>query len=194
MFHHLLHGVFYCFFLSDKLEPFVIVTAVDPAAGKLHRLTHAQVDDLQAALRAYKDRYGVSDESYHYTALAERDDTEAFSRAGGAAAANKAHSAHFHLKMRIATSMCVQLGWGSFVVCSFFPRCFFFFFSSSFFLSSTNTPHQTTHACRYRDRFPVLGLMNLDKLRQVCEPVRYNYSRETIPYERMIAAVLKDAV
>ena len=106
LFHHFLHGVFYCFFLSDKLEPFVIITAVHPVEGKLHRLTHAQVDDLQAALRAFKDRHGVHDETYHYTSLAERDEAEVFSRAGGAAAkASKAHSAHFHLKMRIATAM-----------------------------------------------------------------------------------------
>lgn len=151
LFHHQQQGVFFCFFLSDKLEPFIIVTALHPTHGKLGRLTAAHVEGLRVALHAFKERHGIHDETYHYTPLTEREQTEAFHRGGGAAAHNKAHSAHFHLKMRVATAM-------------------------------------------YRLRFPVLGLFDFDRLRAACEPVRYNYARETVPLARVMAAIEADAL
>ena len=59
---------------------------------------------------ALQGRFGIKNETYHYTGLGERDNTESFvSRGGGGAGqGNKAHSSHFHLKMRIATAMLVQ--------------------------------------------------------------------------------------
>lgn len=98
-------GQHYCFFMSDKLEPFVIITVVDPVRGKLHRLTQTQVGHLDRAVANFRQRFGVTGETYHYTGLEERNDTETFVRGGGANRANKAHSAHFHLKMRIGTAM-----------------------------------------------------------------------------------------
>ncbi len=102
LFQRPLRGVHYCFFLSDKLEPYIIVTAVDPVRGRLPRLTLAQTADLREALDLFKTRYGITSETYHYTPAEERADAAA--HCGGALHA-KAHSAHFHLKMRIATAM-----------------------------------------------------------------------------------------
>lgn len=98
-------SVYYCFFMSDKLEPFIIVTAVHPEFGKLERLTRKHVDDLSSAVHTFKTRFGIKDETYHYTGLDERMETEEFVSGGGTSRENKAHSAHFHLKIRIATAM-----------------------------------------------------------------------------------------
>jgi hypothetical protein len=68
-------------------------------------LSQNQVEDLKLAIHAFKERYGIKDERYHYTPLGEREETERFFKGGGTASHNKAHSAHFHLKMRIATAM-----------------------------------------------------------------------------------------
>lgn len=38
---------------------------------------------------------------FHYTSYAERMETEHFVKGGGASQKSKAHSAHFHLKIRI---------------------------------------------------------------------------------------------
>jgi hypothetical protein len=95
----------YCFLLSDKLEPFVIITVLCPRLGKLRRLKRKHVGELHAALDAFRQRFGIADETYHYTSLSERDATEAFAASGQVSGAGKAHSAHFHLKMRIATGM-----------------------------------------------------------------------------------------
>ena len=101
-------GVHFCFLLSDKLEPFVIITALCPRRGKLRRLQRSQVGELDAALDAFRQRFGIADETYHYTGLSEREQTESFAAAGHVSSAGKAHSAHFHLKMRIATGMYKQ--------------------------------------------------------------------------------------
>lgn len=95
----------FCFLLSDKLEPFIIITLLCPRRGKLRRLARAQVGELAAALQAFRERFGIADETYHYTPLQEREETDAFASAGGVAMSSKAHSSHFHLKMRIATAM-----------------------------------------------------------------------------------------
>ena len=95
----------YCFFLSDKIEPYVIITAVDPSSGRLGTLTQQQIDHLSQSVANFKVRFGISGESYHYTGLSERQETDQFVASGGASRATKSHSSHFHLKMRIATEM-----------------------------------------------------------------------------------------
>lgn len=97
-------GVLYGFFASDKLEPYVIVCAIGDR-GRLHRLTRAQLDALVAAIGEFKARFGVAQEQYHYTPLAEREETDRFVRGGGGSMRAKSHSSHFHLKIRIATRM-----------------------------------------------------------------------------------------
>ena len=95
----------YGFFASDKLEPYVIVSAISAGGGRLSRLTHAQLDALLAAIGEFKSMYGISDEKYHYTSLGERQETDRFVGAGGADKHSKAHSSHFHVKIRVATRM-----------------------------------------------------------------------------------------
>jgi hypothetical protein len=103
MMHHFPRGAqLYCFMMSDKFEPFVIVTVLDAHHGKLHALSAAQVEDLQAALGSFKARFGIDGESYHYTSMRERQ------AAGGAAPRQRAHSLHFHLKMRVGTRMMLE--------------------------------------------------------------------------------------
>jgi hypothetical protein len=101
IYHKSLNGVYYCFFISAKIEPFVIITAVCPLVGKLARLTEQQLVDLSSVLNDFKIKYGIVNETYHYTNLTERNaDVDHSGRSD-----TKAHSAHFHLKMRIATKM-----------------------------------------------------------------------------------------
>jgi hypothetical protein len=153
LFHKNTNGVFYCFLISDKLEPFIIITAVDPESwgGKLHNLTLAQVKDLKDAISSFKAKYGISEETYHYTGMGERNATDEFHRGGGCASNSRSHSSHFHLKMRIATGM-------------------------------------------YKARFPVLNLFDFEKLRTVAEPVRYNYSRDTVSLEAVMKQIEAEIV
>jgi len=73
-----------------------------------------------------------------------------FVRQGGASQQTKAHSAHFHLKIRVASQMVL-------------------------------------------DRMPAMQLINLPALRAAVEPVRYNFSRETKPWEEVFALILSEA-
>ena len=98
-------GVIYEAHLSDKFEPFAIIIAIDRAAGKIIRLSRDQVEDLEAALGELRRKFGIAQESYHYTPYKERMATDAFVAGGGASTASKAHSSDFHLKMRIGTRM-----------------------------------------------------------------------------------------
>mmetsp|Transcript_13804 Transcript_13804/g.35472 ORF Transcript_13804/g.35472 Transcript_13804/m.35472 type:complete len:232 (+) Transcript_13804:186-881(+) len=100
--------VSFCFFLSDKIEPYAIITAVHHRRGKLRQLNGEQFEQLCLAIRDFKKKFGIQAESYHYTTLGERDATESFVARGGASRAQKSHSAHFHLKMRIASGMLIQ--------------------------------------------------------------------------------------
>ncbi|KAH3745752.1 hypothetical protein Pelo_12833 [Pelomyxa schiedti] len=99
----------FCYFISDKLEPYVILTVVDPQVGRLHRLTKAQVGHLAQSLEKFRVRFGISNETYHYTPLRERQETDTFVRTGDKRGipppGTKAHSSHFHLKIRVATKM-----------------------------------------------------------------------------------------
>lgn len=97
--------VAYEFHLSEKLEPYVIIIAIHPRHGKLHWLDPTQLGHLEEALGEFKAKFGIHGESYHYTALAERQATDAFVRSGAAPTTSKAHSSDFHLKMRVATGM-----------------------------------------------------------------------------------------
>eukprot|EP01116_Phalansterium_solitarium_P005005 TRINITY_DN1625_c1_g2_i1.p2 TRINITY_DN1625_c1_g2~~TRINITY_DN1625_c1_g2_i1.p2 ORF type:complete len:279 (-),score=107.82 TRINITY_DN1625_c1_g2_i1:133-969(-) len=147
--HH--EGIYYCFFLSDKIEPFVTITAVHPDDGKLHRLTRSQVVALARTIDNFKAKFGISGESYHYTGLRERQETDEFVDSGGTQRGNKAHSSHFHLKLRVSTKM---------------------------------TP----------DRLPVYQLFDLGALREAVEPVRYNFSRTTLPWNEVYPLLMQDAV
>ena len=138
----------YGFFASDKLEPYVIVSVIGPR-GRLPFLSCAQLDLLVVAIQEFKEAYGISDESYHYTPAKERLETDLFVREGGADRHMKAHSSHFHLKMRIATGM-------------------------------------------YLDAVKVLGLVDFAYLRKELEPVRYNYSRESVSFEVVVEMMKKD--
>mmetsp|Transcript_45404 Transcript_45404/g.120792 ORF Transcript_45404/g.120792 Transcript_45404/m.120792 type:complete len:246 (+) Transcript_45404:60-797(+) len=151
LFQHQEQGVHNCFFLSDKLEPFITITVVHPARGKLNRLTSLQLDGLNSAVRRFKDKYGITGDTYHYTTLGERGKTDELSSSGQVRGASRSHSSHFHLKMRVATDM-------------------------------------------YKDRFPVLQLINLDALRVKADPVRYQFSRDTKTWEEVWPLMQQDVV
>jgi len=103
MMYHFPRGAqLYCFMMSDKLEPFVVVTVLDAQRGKLAALSAAQVADLEAALGAFCTHFGIRGETYHYTSLRERQ------AAGGVATRQRAHSLHFHLKMRVDPQMMLE--------------------------------------------------------------------------------------
>lgn len=103
------HGsVYFCFFLSDKLEPFAIITALHVDNGRLIKLNKDQLDNLTTAVNNFKKKFGITMESYHYTSLAERESTERDTTQGNIHRANKSHSRHWHLKMRVATGMCQE--------------------------------------------------------------------------------------
>ena len=124
--------VVYAFFASDKIEPYVILCAISSQQGRLHvgysflrvtlylstgsshdyvlrpqRLTLAQVANLVTAVAAFRAKFVLVDELYHYTSLSERAQTDRFVASGGASGRAKAHSSHFHLKIRIPTQMLV---------------------------------------------------------------------------------------
>eukprot|EP00037_Helgoeca_nana_P009459 m.82996 g.82996 ORF g.82996 m.82996 type:complete len:208 (+) comp19594_c0_seq1:281-904(+) len=85
--------------LSDKFEPFAILLVMHPDKGKLHRLDHDQIAGVADAVAEFRAKFGIT--GFHYTSFAERMETEQFVNGGGAARKSKAHSAHFHLKIRI---------------------------------------------------------------------------------------------
>lgn len=143
-------NVRYCFFISDKLEPFITITVLSPDEGKLCELSHQQVVELEEAINRFKACFGIVGETYHYTGLQERRETDEFVRQTSVEHRSKAHSSHFHLKMRIATQM-------------------------------------------YKDKFPVLQLMNFDSMRQTLDHIKYNYSRPTVPWERVLQQIKADA-
>jgi hypothetical protein len=58
---------------------------------------------------------------------------------------------------------------------------------SRFFITLLSLPH------RYRDRFPVLGLFDFDRVRQNIEPVRYNYARDGITLAEALAVIEREA-
>lgn len=104
VYHVVINKMYYCFFVSSKPEPFIIITVVCPDEGRLLRLTRSQSDNLTIAIDGFKKKYSVVRETYHYTSLKERNiDTALFDTL------TKAHSGHFHLKMRIATRMMIDL-------------------------------------------------------------------------------------
>ena len=100
-----INSVIYEFHLSDKFEPYCIVIAIDRDEGKLIVLSKNHIVDLEQALVTFKKKYGIANESYHYTPWSERKATDDFVRGGGAAMKSKAHSTDFHLKMRIGSRM-----------------------------------------------------------------------------------------
>ena len=97
--------VIYEFHLSDKFEPFCIIIAIDRDEGKLVVLSKQQISDMEQAVTNFKKKYGIANESYHYTPWSERQATDTFVRGGGASMKSKAHSTDFHLKMRIGSRM-----------------------------------------------------------------------------------------
>jgi hypothetical protein len=141
-------GTHYCYFVSDKLEPFVIATAVDPVEGRLVRLTRRQCEDFARSLEGFRRRFGLANETYHYTPLAERVATDSFSSA--APPGTKGHSTNWHLKIRVATVMISHI-------------------------------------------LPVFNLIDLATLRTTLEPVKYNFSRSTLPWEETYRQILADA-
>jgi hypothetical protein len=44
-----------------------------------------------------------------------------------------------------------------------------------------------------QDRFPVLALFDFDRLKDECEPVRYNYTRENVSYDAVMKEIQRDA-
>jgi hypothetical protein len=98
-------GCLFGFYASDKIEPYVIITALAPEGGKIFKLTTAQLNHLIDAIAEFKRKFGISNEMYHYTPVSERQETDRFVNTGGADLKSKAHSTHFHLKLRIASAM-----------------------------------------------------------------------------------------
>ena len=104
-----LDDVIYDVHLSDKFEPFAVVSATHRQRGKLLRLDMRQVADLEEVLQRFRRKYSISGETYHYTSLEERMATDAFVAGGGASRKSKAHSSDFHLKIRISSAMCTPI-------------------------------------------------------------------------------------
>ena len=96
-------------------------------------------------------KFQIANESYHYTGLGERNSTDAFTASSGTSRANKAHSSHFHLKMRVATAM-------------------------------------VTHF------LPIFELVKMGELKSTVEPVKYNYSRDTVSWEECLANMQRDTL
>lgn len=78
----------------------MIVTAVHPQLGRLHQLSRQQVEQLAQSLTSFKQRFGITNESYHYTPLKERNETDTFVSSGIPPPGTKAHSSHFHLVIK----------------------------------------------------------------------------------------------
>lgn len=98
-------GHLYCFFLSDKFEPYIIITVLHEARGhRLPQIEREHMGPLFTAVSHFKRKYGIKGETYHYTGTGERRETEAF----GVHSSAKAHSAHFHVKMRVSTEMLIH--------------------------------------------------------------------------------------
>lgn len=72
----------YEFHLSDKFEPYAIAIVIHRDRGKLIRLSKTHVQDLESAVRAFKHKYGIVNERYHYTPYAERMETDSFVKQG----------------------------------------------------------------------------------------------------------------
>eukprot|EP00040_Diaphanoeca_grandis_P028886 m.168101 g.168101 ORF g.168101 m.168101 type:complete len:478 (-) comp31492_c0_seq1:171-1604(-) len=98
----------YEFHVSDKFEPFVIAIVIDNNTGKQNRLTSKQLENMDAALVEFRNKFGITNETYHYTPYAERMKTDNFVKTGGANMKSKAHSTDFHLKIRISSKMYVE--------------------------------------------------------------------------------------
>jgi len=95
-------GDYFCFFLSDKFEPFMIITVVSGTTGeRLVNISARHVTFLFQAIGRFKEKYGIQGESYHYTGIEERLETHA----GGGNVHTKSHSKNFHVKMRISKGM-----------------------------------------------------------------------------------------
>jgi hypothetical protein len=94
-----------CFYMSDKFEPYVIITILNQFGERVEAIEPRHVDYLVESIQEFKTKFGIQDEQYHYTGLAERKDTF-----GNTAVAlhNKGHSMNFHVKMRIGTAMYVD--------------------------------------------------------------------------------------
>lgn len=108
-YHEVIDGIYFIYKMSDKLEPFVIVLAVEPHSGKLNILTTKQINDLDVSLVHFRQRFGVVDEQYHYTPLSERRDADEYVANAGISMQNKPHSTCWHMKIRIATRMYTSL-------------------------------------------------------------------------------------
>lgn len=151
----------FCYFVSDKLEPFVIVTALpahgaaaarEGRDGRLARLTVAQTHALARSVADFRRRFHLEGESYHYTGFSERREDSAFARSSGALGMGcKAHSSNWHLKIRVPTSMCAAY-------------------------------------------LNIWKLLNISDLRATVEPVKYNFTRETLPWKTVFDQLLLDAV
>lgn len=93
---------YYCYFLSDKFEPFAIITLVSGMTGdRVVSISAKQASFMLQTIGRFKDKYGIKGESYHYTGLDERLETH--SEKGPTH--TKSHSKSFHVKMRISKSM-----------------------------------------------------------------------------------------
>lgn len=86
----------YCFMLSTRVECVVVVVVVCLELGKLEHITLEQVRDLNKAVSSFKDKYKLEDEMYNYTKLNTRR-IDTYNNKNNPS--NKAHSAHFHLKI-----------------------------------------------------------------------------------------------
>ena len=71
--------------------------------GRINQLTHSQVVDLETSIKNFRTKLGLEEgsETYHYTSLGERKETDDFVKSGVPMRGTKAHSSHFHLKMRV---------------------------------------------------------------------------------------------
>jgi hypothetical protein len=111
--------------------------------------------------------------SFHYTSFAERMETEQFVNGGGAARKSKAHSAHFHLKIRIKKEVYV----GRLPV-----------FAALKYDEIEVSPWARPHCPTWFTR--LLHVLCGENPQECVEPVQYNANRETVTWE-VVHTVLK---
>ena len=95
--------VLFLFIPSQKLEPVVVVVAMHAAVGRVSRLTATQIEGLGRAVRGFEACCGTAATAFYYTPARERGSCT------GAPAAQRAHSAHFHVKIDVPSDVFARL-------------------------------------------------------------------------------------
>lgn len=97
-------NISYCFIASDKLEPVIVVVAIDHIYGRLQKLPRCLIYSLEVALKdfcAWTNSLQLKNLEFTYT--------NAMTRTQSQTRRHRCHSAHFHLKLHISRALYAQL-------------------------------------------------------------------------------------